>query len=53
MFPLCSIHPIRIARGYERACDLAISHLASISDTVNWTESNTLPLLQTAMTTLG
>jgi T-complex protein 1 subunit epsilon len=48
-----SIHPIRIARGYERACDLAIGHLASISDTVNWTESDTNPLLQTAMTTLG
>jgi T-complex protein 1 subunit epsilon len=48
-----SIHPIRIARGYEKACELAIAHLASISDTVDWTESNTLPLLQTAMTTLG
>ena len=48
-----SIHPIRIARGYERACDLSIKHLAAISDTVNWTESDTTPLLQTAMTTLG
>ena len=53
MLDLCSIHPIRIARGYERACDLAISHLASISDTINWTETDTKPLLQTAMTTLG
>ena len=53
MVRLRSIHPIRVARGYEKACDLAIAHLASISDTINWTPSDTAPLLQTAMTTLG
>ena len=53
LFFLLSIHPIRVARGYEKACELAIAHLASISDTVEWTEDNTTPLLQTAMTTLG
>lgn len=47
------IHPIRIAQGYERACELATKHLASISDTVDWTPQDTSPLLQTAMTTLG
>ena len=50
---MCSIHPIRVARGYEKACDLAIAHLAAISDTVNWTPQDTAPLLETAMTTLG
>eukprot|EP00823_Brevimastigomonas_motovehiculus_P002242 TRINITY_DN1402_c0_g1_i1.p1 TRINITY_DN1402_c0_g1~~TRINITY_DN1402_c0_g1_i1.p1 ORF type:complete len:553 (-),score=143.70 TRINITY_DN1402_c0_g1_i1:310-1935(-) len=47
------IHPIRIARGYERACDVAVKHLESISDKIVWSEKDTKPLLDTAMTTLG
>jgi len=47
------IHPIRIARGYEKAAEIAIAKLKEIGDTVDWTESNTQPLLSTAMTTLG
>jgi T-complex protein 1 subunit epsilon len=47
------IHPIRVARGFETACDIAVQHLANIADTVEWTEDNTTPLLETAMTTLG
>lgn len=47
------IHPIRVARGYEKACDIAVKRLAEIADRIEWTEDNTTPLLQTAMTTLG
>jgi T-complex protein 1 subunit epsilon len=50
---LFRIHPIRVARGYEKACDIAVKRLSEISDRVEWTEENTTPLLQTAMTTLG
>lgn len=48
-----SIHPSRIARGFEQACDVACEHLAAIADTVNWKPGDTQPLFQTAMTTLG
>jgi len=47
------IHPIRISRGFEQACDIAVAHLGSIGDFINWTPENIEPLLQTAMTTLG
>lgn len=47
------IHPIRIARGFEKACDVAVKHLAAIADSVNWTPQNLDPLLKTAETTLG
>lgn len=47
------IHPIRISRGFEKAADLATQVLQSIGDTVEWSESNTQPLLDTAVTTLG
>lgn len=47
------IHPVRIARGYEQACDIAVAHLAAIADFVNWSAEDTEPLLQTAITTLG
>ena len=47
------IHPIRIARGFEMACDISVAHLASIADRVEFSKDNTEPLFQTAMTTLG
>jgi T-complex protein 1 subunit epsilon len=47
------IHPIRIARGYEMACDIAVEHLKSIADKVEFSKNNTEPLLQTAKTTLS
>lgn len=28
------IHPIRIARGYEKSAEIAVQHLASVADTV-------------------
>mmetsp|Transcript_15323 Transcript_15323/g.22937 ORF Transcript_15323/g.22937 Transcript_15323/m.22937 type:complete len:536 (-) Transcript_15323:44-1651(-) len=48
------IHPMRIADGYEMACKLAVDHLASVSDKLEWDpEKNIEPLIQTAITSLG
>lgn len=47
------IHPIRIADGYDRAAQIAIAQLDKISDSFPVDPSNTEPLIQTAMTTLG
>lgn len=54
LYPLClsSIHPIRIARGYEAACDIAVAHLEKISEAVDWAKDRS-GLIDTAMTTLG
>uniref|UniRef100_A0A8D2DIP5 T-complex protein 1 subunit epsilon n=1 Tax=Sciurus vulgaris TaxID=55149 RepID=A0A8D2DIP5_SCIVU len=48
-----TIHPIRIADGYEQAAHIAIEHLDKISDRVLIDIKNPEPLIQTAKTTLG
>ena len=47
------IHPVRIADGYERACEVAVAHLAKIADVVEFSAENKEPLYLTAMTTLS
>ncbi len=47
------IHPVRIARGFEAAAKVAIDHLESIADRVQFSEDNLEPLLETAKTTLN
>jgi T-complex protein 1 subunit epsilon len=47
------IHPVRIASGYDRACNMAIDHMKSITDKVEWTTENIELLIKTAMTSLG
>merc|ERR1712164_82766 len=47
------IHPIRIADGYERACEVAVQRLNEISDTVEFNNEDTSNLLKTCMTTLN
>ncbi|KAL6077575.1 T-complex protein 1 subunit epsilon [Balamuthia mandrillaris] len=47
------LHPIRIADGYELACDRAVQHLKTISETIEWSAENVEPLVKTAMTSLG
>lgn len=47
------LHPIRIARGYEMACDVAVKQMSKIADVLHFTPDNVEPLIQTAMTTLG
>ena len=47
------IHPMRIAEGFEHACQVAVQRLAEISDTVEFSASNVDPLITTAETTLS
>jgi T-complex protein 1 subunit epsilon len=47
------IHPIRIADGYDQACDIAVAELDRISDTIEFSKDNTKNLLKVARTSLG
>jgi T-complex protein 1 subunit epsilon len=47
------LHPVRIAEGFEQACDTCVAHLAAISDTIKFTKEDTTSLTDTAMTTLS
>ena len=47
------IHPIRIADGFDRACKVAVEHLDTICDTIEFSTDNTENLFKTAMTSLG
>jgi len=39
------IHPVRIAEGYEKACEVCVNHLREISDSIDFDENNLDPLL--------
>jgi T-complex protein 1 subunit epsilon len=47
------LHPVRISEGFEAACKVCVDHLNKISDKVEFSSSNTVPLVDTAMTTLS
>lgn len=47
------IHPIRIADGYDRACEIAVAHLDKISDEIKFTREDTENLIKVAKTSLG
>lgn len=47
------IHPVRVAEGFEVACDIAVKKLEDISDRVEFSPENLEPLVLTAMTTLS
>merc|ERR1712216_669372 len=47
------IHPIRIADGYEMACELAVQRLKQIADKIEFTKDDTSMLLKTCKTTLN
>jgi T-complex protein 1 subunit epsilon len=47
------IHPIRIADGYDEACEVAVAELDKISDTIPFARDNTENLLRVAKTSLG
>lgn len=47
------IHPIRIADGYEKACEIAVAELDRVADTVEFSKEDTSNLLKTAKTSLG
>jgi T-complex protein 1 subunit epsilon len=47
------IHAVRIADGFDQACEASVKHLAAIADRVEFSKDNLQPLLSTALTTLG
>lgn len=47
------IHPIRIADGYDQACDIAVAELDKISDEIHFTRDDISNLLKVAKTSLG
>ncbi|KAJ5292924.1 uncharacterized protein N7443_008877 [Penicillium atrosanguineum] len=47
------IHPIRIADGYDQACDIAVAELDKISDEIPFSKDDTSNLLKVAKTSLG
>jgi T-complex protein 1 subunit epsilon len=47
------IHPLRIAAGYDTACNIALEHMKTITDKVEWTSDNIEPLIKTCMTSLN
>jgi T-complex protein 1 subunit epsilon len=47
------IHPLRIARGFEQAANIAVAHLDQIADTLEYSLENTESLVETVVTTLG
>lgn len=47
------IHPIRIADGYDEACEVAVAHLDSISDTIPFSRDRQENLVKVAKTSLG
>lgn len=47
------IHPIRIADGFDEACDLAVAELDRISDVVYFSKEDTVKLKKAAKTSLG
>ncbi|KAJ5595107.1 uncharacterized protein N7459_001315, partial [Penicillium hispanicum] len=47
------IHPIRIADGYDQACEIAVAELDKISDEIPFTLEDTNNLLKVAKTSLG
>ncbi|KAI8928855.1 chaperonin Cpn60/TCP-1 family [Entophlyctis helioformis] len=47
------IHPIRIADGFERACNVAVAHLDTVADVITFDKDNLDILHRTAKTCLG
>ena len=47
------IHPVRIAQGFEKACQIALEHCDDISDTIPVSPENTEILIECAKTTLS
>jgi T-complex protein 1 subunit epsilon len=47
------IHPIRIADGYDQACEIAVAHLDQISDEIKFSREDTANLMKVAKTCLG
>ena len=47
------IHPVRIADGYDQACEIAVSELDRISDNIEFNKNDQSNLVKVAKTSLG
>lgn len=47
------IHPVRIADGYDQACEVAVAELDKICDEIKFSKQDTGNLLKVAKTSLG
>jgi len=47
------IHPIRIADGFDQACNLAVQTLDTIADSFEFSKDDTSNLFRAAKTSLG
>ena len=47
------LHPLRIAEGFDRACDIAVKRLEEISETLDFTPTNHALLDEVCQTTLN
>ena len=47
------IHPIKIADGFERACQIAVAELERCCDKISFSKSDTTELEKVARTSLG
>lgn len=47
------IHPLRIADGYELACQQAVAQMKAVAEKVEWSPTNLEPLYRIASTSLG
>merc|ERR1712176_1708589 len=47
------VHPLRIASGFEKACEIALARLEKIADTVTVDQNDRSQLYKTAKTTLS
>jgi T-complex protein 1 subunit epsilon len=47
------IHPLKIADGFEKACDIAVAKLENICEEINIQKNDNQYLKKCAMTALG
>jgi T-complex protein 1 subunit epsilon len=47
------LHPLKIADGFEKACDIAVSKLENICEEINILKNDHAYLKKCAMTALG
>jgi T-complex protein 1 subunit epsilon len=47
------VHPLRISKGYELAAEIALKHIDTIADKIEFSPKDLGPLIETVMTSLG
>ncbi|GAA5886143.1 hypothetical protein JCM16303_000063 [Sporobolomyces ruberrimus] len=47
------IHPIKIADGFDKACDVAVKELDRVGDKIEFSKEDTTELLKVAQTSMG